>query len=652
MAGRRIIILIFVLGASAVILAAGAFVLEKKNFSAEKAISPDRPANEAVNESAHIFPYDRNLFNSAISKNYLERMATSGPVIAGLVPHHELAGDLAAEFFSSLAQKQKVNNFIVIGPLHSDQAVGPAVSGRFIWDAGFGQVENNYEILDDLVAAHLVVYDENAVRSEHALYNMAPFIAHYFPEAKIAPIALTSRNSPEQCFALAQALQKYLAQGDTVLVASIDFSHYLPADQTPAKNLRMIELIKNKDYQTIAGLANDYLDSPPSLITLLKAADLSDAGVNILASTNSGEITGTPVLSSTSYISAFFAVPLLSNESVPAKAGKGSGPVSVLPTASSSPLKLLFFGDIMLDRQVGEKIKASGSLDWIFKGLNSTGIFQGNDIVSANLEGAATDNGAHYPPALVFDFAFAPKLVGELAKYNFNYFNLANNHLADQGKNGIIETEKNLTDLGFVFAGCQDRQVGDCTAKIVEKSGRQIGLIGASMVYGALDENRLIAEVKKLASSTDLVAVQIHWGTEYKHEAAANQTVLARKLIDAGADIIIGHHPHVVGGVELYKNKPIFYSLGNFVFDQYFSLDTQEELGVRIAVTTPKPLLGKEGGEGKNFQIDLLPIKSEAGRLRLMNNAEKDKFLTKLAGWSIGDKNFLSEVGAGKIVIE
>ncbi len=639
-ARKKFIILVSALCASAVILAAGAFVLEKQTRPAPQAAAEIIPVAETVDT----FPYDHDLFNEVISKNYADRMATSGPVVAGLVPHHDLAGSLAAEFFSSLAQKQKVKNFIIIGPLHSDQSLAPIISGHFIWDAGFARVENNYAILDELVKSGLVVYNDPAVKTEHSLYNMVPFIAHYFPEAKIVPIALTSHNSPEQCFALATALQKYLKQGDTVVVASIDFSHYLPSDQTPAKNARMIELINDRDYQTISGLKNDYLDSPPSLITLLQAADLSGARVNILQSTNSGEITGTPYLSSTSYVSAFFAAPLLSKEGSLGGSATGvpgdNSTSAFLPTAANNPLKLLFFGDIMLDRHVGEKIKAAGNLDWIFSALDRAGIFAGNDLVSANLEGAVTDNGAHYPPTLSIDFAFTPALVGQLAKYDFNYFNIANNHLADQGKNGIIETEKNLADLGFAFAGCADRQIGDCTSKIIQKNGRRIGLVGASMVYGSLDEKALLSQVKELASTTDLVVAQMHWGTEYQHAANKNQISLAHQLIDAGADLVIGTHPHVVEGIEIYKDKPIFYSLGNFVFDQYFSTDTQQELGVQITA------------DGNDFKIDLLPIESEASQLRLMNDQEKNKFLSELAGWSIGSEDLKNEIRSGIIQVK
>jgi hypothetical protein len=357
-----------------------------------------------------------------------------------------------------------------------------------------------------------------------------------------------------------------------------------------------------------------------------------------------------------------FSAPALEKESLKAPAPITAGNVGLnegnnLPESENKNLTLLFFGDIMLDRHVGERIKASGTLDWIFYRLNDSGIFQGNNLVSANLEGAVTDNGAHYPPLMGIDFAFSPATVNELAKYNFNYFNIANNHLADQGKNGIIETDKNLTALDFNFAGCPDREVGACTSKIIEKNGLKIGLTGASMVYGTLDENKLIAEVKKLASSTDLVIAQMHWGIEYKHEPAQNQISLAHKLIDAGADIVIGHHPHVVGGLEIYKNKPIFYSLGNLVFDQYFSVDTQEELGVKIITSpshhpqTPPPAGGESPDRRGNFAINLLPIKSEATRLRLMNESESQNFLEKLAGWSIGTEEFIKQIKTGFIEI-
>jgi poly-gamma-glutamate capsule biosynthesis protein CapA/YwtB (metallophosphatase superfamily) len=107
--------------------------------------------------------------------------------------------------------------------------------------------------------------------------------------------------------------------------------------------------------------------------------------------------------------------------------------------------------------------------------------------------------------------------------------------------------------LGFSFSGCRDQMVGDCTTEIIERRGKKIGLAGASMVYGRFDENEFLRKISELASTTDLVIAQVHWGIEYEHYPAKNQTSLAYQIIAAGADLIIGHHPHVVGGAEIYK---------------------------------------------------------------------------------------------------
>ena len=307
---------------------------------------------------------------------------------------------------------------------------------------------------------------------------------------------------------------------------------------------------------------------------------------------------------------------------------------------NSKTVKMLFFGDLMLDRHVGEKIKQNG-VDWPFAKLTGgeNRFSQGFDIVSANLEGAVADNGAHYSPAMAYDFSFSPEIVSNLKKYNFNFFNLANNHFSDQGERGIIETRKNLDELGFNYTGCKDSQIDDCSEKIIEISDKKIGLAGFSSVYSLIDSEKAGEVVKKLADETDLVIVNFHWGVEYDHQFNQIQKKLAHALIDAGADIIIGHHPHVVQGLEIYKNKPIFYSLGNFIFDQYFSADTQEELAVAISVAD------------KNTEIYLFPMKSKLSQPELMTGQTKEKFLNNLINWSDLEENFKEQIKQGKFTV-
>ncbi len=306
----------------------------------------------------------------------------------------------------------------------------------------------------------------------------------------------------------------------------------------------------------------------------------------------------------------------------------------------SKTLDFLFFGDIMLDRNVGTKIAKDG-LDPLL--VNLAGVdksfFSDYDLVSANLEGAVTIAGAHYAPVAANDFAFSPEVVSALQNYNFNFFNIANNHLTDQGQKGLQETKDNLTALGLNFSGCPDAQVGECSAKIVEINNAKIAMLGFSMVYNSFD----LLEVKKIISDfkkqADLVIVNIHWGVEYEHQYNTTQSAVAHDIIDSGADLIIGHHPHVVQGLEIYNNKPIFYSLGNFIFDQYFSAATQQGLALGFSIDI----------QTKKIAINLFLLLSKSSQVQLMPSDLKDKFLADFVTWSKLSPEQNKEILSGKI---
>ncbi len=317
----------------------------------------------------------------------------------------------------------------------------------------------------------------------------------------------------------------------------------------------------------------------------------------------------------------------------------GYSPDSFLPATVDKSLNMLFFGDLMLDRHVGETIEKNG-LDSLLENFNATTSpidLNSYDLVGANLEGAVTDGGAHYPPVNSYDFAFAPELIGSLKNYNFSYFNLANNHLADQGERGIMETRRNLASRGFLFAGCGDRNTGDCSATTTVINGKIVGFIGFSMVYGLLDANEIINIVSRLDQAADLLIVNIHWGVEYEHRFNSIQRQVAHDMVDAGADLVIGHHPHVVQGMEIYKGKAIIYSLGNFIFDQYFSPDTQEGLALGIE------------WQAEGEVLDLFPFRSRASQVVFMNEDEGHDFYEKFIGWSNMDENTAEQIRSGKI---
>jgi poly-gamma-glutamate synthesis protein (capsule biosynthesis protein) len=301
-------------------------------------------------------------------------------------------------------------------------------------------------------------------------------------------------------------------------------------------------------------------------------------------------------------------------------------------------LSLLFFGDLMLDRDIASKIKQEG-LAYLFAKIKESDLFQKRDLIACNLEGAVTNGAQHYPPDNSYDFAFLLEIIGQLKNYGFNFFNLANNHIMDQGQRGLNETKQNLDILGFDYSGCPDGQIAECSGKIIQVKNWQIGLVGFSMVYAKLDQETLQKTIKDLADKTDLVIVNMHWGSEYQHRFNQAQQEIAHKLIDLGADVVVGHHPHVVQGIEIYKDKPIFYSLGNFIFDQYFSQDTQQGLAVLVDINADQ----------RHFS--LIPLTSKRGQVELMADKGRLGFFSKLISWSELDFDQSQQIKSGEIIL-
>jgi poly-gamma-glutamate synthesis protein (capsule biosynthesis protein) len=160
------------------------------------------------------------------------------------------------------------------------------------------------------------------------------------------------------------------------------------------------------------------------------------------------------------------------------------------------------------------------------------------------------------------------------------------------------------------------------------------------MVGSRIESEALEKKIQESASTSDYLIVNIHWGAEYSHEQNKTQIETAHLLIDAGADLIIGHHPHVVQGIEIYKGKPIFYSLGNFIFDQTFSLDTQQCLALDIRIDNLK----------KEAQI--LPISAHKLQISLDVQAEQDKRLAEIASWSELDAKQIEDLKNGLVRFE
>ena len=216
---------------------------------------------------------------------------------------------------------------------------------------------------------------------------------------------------------------------------------------------------------------------------------------------------------------------------------------------------------------------------------------------------------------------FDPSAVTVLSVAGFDAVSLANNHVLDQGAQGFDDTKNNLTAANIRYFGDASDDSGPILRFAI--GHEQFAVIGAQDVYRQIDPAAIGKEIATEKSAGNFVIIYPHWGVEYSHAATARQTTLAYAFIDAGADMVVGSHPHVMEGIEIYKGKPIFYSLGNLVFDQYFSTDTQEGVGLRLNIDA-----------SGSTSVDLLPYEIPQSQPTLAAGDQKTKLLEALASYS------------------
>lgn len=255
-----------------------------------------------------------------------------------------------------------------------------------------------------------------------------------------------------------------------------------------------------------------------------------------------------------------------------------------------STVKVLFVGDIMFDRYIRQVADRKGG-DYVFAGVKN--MFSGNDLVVGNLEGPITDKQSKSVDTEIgtkenYIFTFAPSAADILSKENIKLVNIGNNHIGNFGKAGIESTRNYLTEAGIGFFGDPEKESNWMTIK--EINGFKIAFINYNQ-FVANGKQRTLNDIKRAKNpSMDLIVLYTHWGTEFVSEPSDKIKNLAHEFIDSGADLIIGTHPHVVQSKEEYKGKTIYYSLGNFVFDQYFDPKTQEGLAVQVQISPDKKM--------------------------------------------------------------
>ncbi len=287
------------------------------------------------------------------------------------------------------------------------------------------------------------------------------------------------------------------------------------------------------------------------------------------------------------------------------------GPKNTLPQRSSSngdffdyflpsdepqttEITFLAAGDIMLSRNVASKM-AEGGKDGFLPFRKVDDLLHSTDFNFANLESPFSGSDQYYFPN-EFTFNTPTWARSGLNQYNFKILGLANNHILNQDKAGLDYTIKYLAEAGLTGVGAGDNLDEAWKGKTFSAKGVTVGFIAAVYSQGGdanklmaqiTDTDRLTKSIAELKTRADFVVISMHAGEEYTRLPTEPQVEFAHAAIDAGADIVIGSHPHWVQTIEQYKGKYIFYSLGNFVFDQEFSQNTKEGLTLKITLEKP-----------------------------------------------------------------
>lgn len=265
----------------------------------------------------------------------------------------------------------------------------------------------------------------------------------------------------------------------------------------------------------------------------------------------------------------------------------------ILPTVRT--VRFLAVGDIMLSRGVAYASTLAHDPKLPFSSLHET--LLGNDFNFGNLESPFSGND-HFSNAQTLLFNAPGYMLPGLTDNKFTVLNLANNHAMDQGSSGLIYTKELLGKNNINTVGTGATLEEAWTPKLVTYNGITIGFVGASyssendngksknnFVARIEDTDRLQEAIVAAKAKADYVIVTMHAGTEYTRTANAAQIAFAHAAVDDGADMVIGAHPHWIQNIEQYKDKYIFYSLGNFIFDQDWSQTTKEGLTLDITLT-------------------------------------------------------------------
>lgn len=317
------------------------------------------------------------------------------------------------------------------------------------------------------------------------------------------------------------------------------------------------------------------------------------------------------------------------------------------------PVKVLFMGDLLLAKGAELKMIEQGS-GYPFVKLDSE--LRKYNLVVANLENSITERGEEYKNK-TFRFRLSPANAGYLINGPIGVYTLANNHLLDYGEKGCLDTLEYLALNKKPYCGAGKNLEEARKPVIMNVGGNELVFLAycerppedfyatdKKMGTAPLIPEQIIEDIKKYKRKNNLVILSLHWGVEHENIIREDQRENARRFIDSGADLIIGHHPHVPQGYEIYKGKTIWYSLGNAICG-YYNDRYMDNIFVGVNIR-----------KNKIESVEILPVagKNEVIEFQpyILNEIEGNRLLDYISANSIaGDIPLHKNSGRGEILL-
>jgi len=530
------------------------------------------------------------------------------PVV--IVPHFDFAKEERLSLLGNISEKNNLKTLVLVSVNHFNTGSGQIVTTKRDWQVAAGEILSAKKLEEKIVNDGLAIDDELAFTNEHGITNILADIYETFPNVPILPIIIKDTTNKEKIDQLADWLNSECR--DCLLVSSVDFSHYCREPLANVHDQYSIQALTKLDKDK-AWLAET--DSPQTLYLSLKIAENREAeNFQLVYHANSADPSGTDDTETTSVVLGYYTDKELSGAE-----------------AVESSTSFVIAGDAMFDRAVWHYFKDKG-LKSIFSNFGDR-VFRGVDLSLLNLEGpisAKEIDDDWQSGSLVFNFP--PETTSVLKYLNVNSASLANNHTNNAGSSGLVNTKKVLDEAGINYFG---KPNGFDESSVLQIDGDiPISVIGI-MAIDNFDNQPLLAKISAEKSAGRKVIIFPHWGVEYAPKHSISQERLARSWISAGADLIVGSHPHVTQDFEIIDGRPVIYSLGNFVFDQFFSQETQEGLVLAGTITKEKIALTFLPTREKLVKPEFLRGEEKTAKIKTFFNIDSEAGFKKLSSDTI-----------------